>query len=571
MRILLLVTAFNGLSQRVQQHLSYKGHQINVNFAVNELELRNTLAQFQPELILCPFLKERIPEDIWRDYLSIIIHPGIKGDRGPSSLDWAIIEGQAKWGVTALQADSEMDAGDIWVTDNFTMRKGSKASLYRKEVSNTAIKLVDQLITCLEQDNFQPEALNYSNDDVRGELKPLMRQPLRTIDWLNDTTEQVLAKINAADSFPGVLDEFNHNKVYLFGVHIEAEMRKPFNAKPKQIIGKRRGAILVATKDGLIWISHLKQQKNQQQSYFKLPATEVLGPTLVEIDELALPILADHKLKTFKEISYSERNNVGYLYFNFHNGAMSTLQCQSLIEAYHEVCQRDINAIVLMGGDEFWSNGIHLNTIEAAENSAQESWLNINAINDFVKSVLETKDKLTIAALGNNAGAGGVMLALACDYVFAREGIILNPHYKSMGLYGSEYWTYSLPKRVGEKQAQLLTQQCLPLGAKQALNIGLVDSVFTNDDLDFTLQLSQNCSELANSAQFGSLIANKRAVREQHEAEKPLASYRDEELAEMKKCFYIQDSQYHRLRHDFVYKICPTETPKHLKLANKCY
>jgi putative two-component system hydrogenase maturation factor HypX/HoxX len=40
------------------------------------------------------------------------------------------------------------------------------------------------------------------------------------------------------------------------------------------------------------------------------------------------------------------------------------------------------------------------------------------------------------------------MLALAADHVYAREGVVLNPHYRSMGgLFGSDYWTYTLPRR----------------------------------------------------------------------------------------------------------------------------
>ena len=46
-------------------------------------------------------------------------------------------------------------------------------------------------------------------------------------------------------------------------------------------------------------------------------------------------------------------------------------------------------------------------------------------------------DKITISAIQANAGAGGVYLGLATDFSFAKEGIILNPHYKKMGLYGS--------------------------------------------------------------------------------------------------------------------------------------
>ena len=63
-----------------------------------------------------------------------------------------------------------------------------------------------------------------------------------------------------------------------------------------------------------------------------------------------------------------------------------------------------------------------------------------------------------IAGLRGNAGAGGAMLALAADHVYARSGVVLNPHYRSMGdLYGSEYWTYTLPRRVRQRRALELT------------------------------------------------------------------------------------------------------------------
>ena len=91
-------------------------------------------------------------------------------------------------------------------------------------------------------------------------------------------------------------------------------------------------------------------------------------------------------------------------------------------------------------------------------------------------------DRLTIAALYGSAGAGGVMLALAADKVLARDGIVLNPHYKGMGgLYGSEYWTYSLPKRVGPEKALELTERCLPVSVQEARSIGLIDDVILRD------------------------------------------------------------------------------------------
>lgn len=59
------------------------------------------------------------------------------------------------------------------------------------------------------------------------------------------------------------------------------------------------------------------------------------------------------------------------------------------------------------------------------------------------------KNKLTIAAIQTNTGAGGVYLGAACDYCFVKQGSVLNPHYKNMGLFGSELQTPSAIKKFG--------------------------------------------------------------------------------------------------------------------------
>ena len=139
---------------------------------------------------------------------------------------------------------------------------------------------------------------------------------------------------------------------------------------------------------------------------------------------------------------------------------MSTAQCEELRQAYAYARSRPTRVIALMGGTDFWSNGIHLNLIEASAHPAEESWCNINAMNDLVREIIVTHRQLTIAALSGNVGAGGAFLALAADRVYARDGVILNPHYKGMGnLYGSEYWTYLLPRRVAPEQARNIHRQ----------------------------------------------------------------------------------------------------------------
>lgn len=561
MKILLLATAYNSLTQRTHLELAYRGDQVSIELGLNEEVMIEAVDLYQPDLIIAPMLKQVIPETIWRRQVCIIIHPGIKGDRGPSALDWAMVNNVESWGVTALQANEEMDAGDIWASVNFPMEPVSKSCLYRSQLTQAAIQAILQTVERFESGTFTPEPLDYNKPDVQGCLRPYMKQRFRAIDWSYDSTSTIVQKIRSADSQPGLLDRIYGKRYYLYGAHPEDTLK----GTPGEIIAQRHGAICRATVDGAVWISHLKQKTPNRLS-LKLPAALVLANELETVPESDVPLEVSPHRQTYKEIGYEEKNQVGYLHFDFYNGAMSTDQCRRLRDAFIYARSRKTKVIVLMGGQDFWSNGIHLNLIEAAEDPADESWRNINAMNDLIHTILTTDTHLVIAALQGNAAAGGVMLALAADQVYARRGIVLNPHYKRMGLYGSEYWTYSLPKRVGSQKAQELTDICLPMGTQVAAEIGLIDQAFADQPTSFRQQIQFVAEEIAHHPDYGKQLAFKHEQRQRDERFKPLDAYRSEELAQMRRNFYEPDQYYHQQRYNFVYKITASETPRHLAI-----
>src|SRR5919197_807937 len=99
------------------------------------------------------------------------------------------------------------------------------------------------------------------------------------------------------------------------------------------------------------------------------------------------------------------------------------------------------------------------------------------------------------------------MLARAADQVFAAKGVVLNPHYKTMGLYGSEYWTYTLPRRVGWEKALELTEACKPVGTAEAVRIGMLDDAFGDDRSAFEEEVTRRVPALAARPDFASLLA----------------------------------------------------------------
>lgn len=530
---------------------------MGVAFAITDHQLQEETESFNPDIIIAPFLKKKIPESIWSTIPTFIVHPGIAGDRGAHALDWAVLDRLEEWGVTLLRANGEYDAGDIYAHGTFPMPSSSKASIYRQETTTLAVQLIDALLYALKDPTFVP--ISQHQHTLKGSVHSAMTQSDRRIDWENDSTEEILTKIRSADSHPGVLDSLLGVECTLYGAHREGRLRGGI----KEILAKREGAICLGTKDGAIWITHLKER---HQPSIKLPATYVLKDRLKGVREDRLPLFVDPYLETFKEITYFQRDEVGYLGFDFHNGAMGAHQCVRLKYAFDHLKQSDIKILVLMGGEEFFSNGIHLNIMEDSKKADEDGWSNIHSMNEVVKSILLCDEVLTVSALRRNAGAGGVFLALASDMVVARKGVVLNPHYQTLGLHGSEYWTLTLPRRVGEEMAHSLIDECLPISAEYAKSIGVIDEVFPEKDEVFLEELHHYCQGVCEDEEryYDLLEVKRHTINHPSYAEK-MQRCRDAELEAMYPSFYDPQSEFNRLRKAFVYKLCPIQTPNYLK------
>ncbi|GAB4258385.1 MAG: hydrogenase maturation protein [Pararhodobacter sp.] len=549
MRVLLLTQAFNSLSQRLWLELTEAGHEVAVEFDVNDAATRRAIDRVRPDLLLAPFLKRAIPTDVWRALPCLVVHPGPPGDKGPSALDRAVQEGAPEWGVTVVQAVAEMDAGPVWAHRRFPMRAATKSSLYRREVTEAAVSALTEALERFER-GLGPAL----PDNGPEPMRPALPQAERAIDWGRMTTAEALARIRAADGMPGVRDELEGHAVWLHDAH-------PAQATgaPGALIGRGDEAILRATADGAVWIGQLRVTLPGEARTLKLPAVEAL-----RLLGVALPPRVDRPGEPSK-VEAERHGDIALIRFPFHNGAMNLGRCRALEAAIRQAAGGDARSILLTGGAEFWSNGIDLATIEASDSPAETSMELIEAIDDVCLALLEARDKWVVSLMRGNAGAGGVFMALAADEVLARDGVVLNPHYKNMGnLYGSEYWTYLLPRRLGHEGARAMMETRLPLSARGALKLGLIDGLIEADaDAAEAEALSRLRARLDDPG-FARDLAEKQARRDRDEAQKPLARYRAEELERMRLNFFGFDTSYHVARYNFITKVPKSRTPNYL-------
>lgn len=550
MKILLIISSFNSLSQSVYCKLQELEHKVFIKFAISKELMIEAVQEINPDIVFCPFLKQFIPNEIFENYPTFVLHPGIIGDRGHNSLDNAINDEVKQWGVVILKANEILDGGDIYAQSNFIMREeSSKASIYRNEVTQATLKALKQFLQNYQNKDFIP------TKQILNPIHKNLSQENRKINWQKDNTKQILKKINMSDSTPGVKDEILGVECYLFSAFIEDTLR----GKTKEILAKRDGAICIGTIDGAIWILQI-----QELGSFKLPATYVLKDKIKGIEEKRIPLVIEDERKSFYELRVQRKDEIAYLYFNFYNGAMTSTQCIKLKYAI-EYLKEECKVLVLMGADDFFSNGIHLNILEDSKKQGEDGWSNINAMNEAVKAVLLCDEIITVASFNKNSGAGGVFLGLACDYAISSENTIFNPHYKTLGLSGSEYHTFILPKRVGQTKSKELLENCLPINANYAKKINMIDEVYPFEDYQEKLEIF--CENLLkNEDTFEEFIDRKKDFLEQ---ELPLMEEcKEKELQIMYDEFWQKSSSFHTLRYDFVHKIKPKNTPKRLKDIN---
>ncbi len=552
MRILLLVSAFNGLTQRVWCRLTEAGHDVGVElapvFATPE-ELTAAVEEIDPDLILAPFLKHRVPREVWDRWTTVVVHPGPVGDRGPSSLDHAILDGGERWGVTALSAVEEMDAGPVWATETFPMPEVplAKSALYNGPVADAAMRCVDEVLRKVAAGESPVPADELPREVPGTDELPLLRRVAFELDWSLPAPD-LARRVAAADGAPGAPASVGGRRVCLFDAVATDEV-PDVHAEPGDVVGHDGDAVALATGEGTLWVGYAAELAERRGP--KLPARLVLDPYR-HSPYLEVPA-------ALAETTYERDGDIGYLTFRSYSGAMHTEQCLRLTAAVGKALTEDTRVLVLRGTEHAFSNGIHLGMIDAAADPAAEAWANIQAIDDLCEAIAEA-DQTTVAAITASAGAGGVMTALCADVVVARDGVVLNPYY-DMGIFGSELHTWSLPARVGDDVAEALLWNKLPVGATGAEELGLVDAVGPRDPEEFTAWLAAQ----AHAAASGSVAG--RGGMSADAPGRPLSYYRTVELAEMARDLFDDRYGFAAKRRSFLSKTAPTETPAKLRFS----
>ncbi len=153
--------------------------------------------------------------------------------------------------------------------------------------------------------------------------------------------------------------------------------------------------------------------------------------------------------------------------------AISREMQMELLDCFTRMEDNDnIRAVVITGGDYVFSAGIDLKELSSLPRE-EDNGEYITAMIKYLQQIYTFK-RPVIAAVGGIALGGGFNLVTVCDMIIASETAIFgHPELK----FGLNPLFNPLARFVGTAKAKEITMLGEPIGAREALRIGLVNKV----------------------------------------------------------------------------------------------
>jgi len=195
----------------------------------------------------------------------------------------------------------------------------------------------------------------------------------------------------------------------------------------------------------------------------------------------------ESKLMTsFTTIQFSQMGTTAYITFNrpdIHNAFNATV-ISEMSAVFHEIAKDNtLRAVVLTGAGKSFCAGADLNWMKAVkeqgyENNLKESNLLADLFYQIFTCPLPVIGKINGAAIG-----GGTGFVALCDIAIAAKSAVFSFSEVKIGLVPACIGPYVI-KKMGEGRARELFISGERMDAARALQVGLINSVVDDNQLD---------------------------------------------------------------------------------------
>lgn len=158
------------------------------------------LRQADPELVIVVAYGKILPKEIleFPEHGCINIHASLLPKlRGAAPIQWSVINGFEKTGVTSMQMDEGLDTGDMLIKGELEIGENETAGELHDRLSVLGAEVLEKTIDALIKGELKPEKQNHDEFTYA----PMLSKELSPIDW-SMTAQQVHNKIRGLSPWP---------------------------------------------------------------------------------------------------------------------------------------------------------------------------------------------------------------------------------------------------------------------------------------------------------------------------------------------------------------------------------
>ncbi|MCI8668356.1 MAG: methionyl-tRNA formyltransferase [Lachnospiraceae bacterium] len=216
-------------------------------------EFYRMLTEISPDVIVVVAFGQILPKEILTlpRYGCINIHASLLPRyRGAAPIQWAVINGEEKTGVTTMQMNEGLDTGDILEkTEIILGQKETGGSLFDK-LSKAGAELIVQTLSALEQGKITP----VRQDDSQSSYAGMLDKKLGCIDFSNSAVS-IERLIRGLNPWPSAYTFLNGKTLKLWAADVQEE---EYEGVCGEIVEIGKDCIRVKTGKGTLVVRELQ-------------------------------------------------------------------------------------------------------------------------------------------------------------------------------------------------------------------------------------------------------------------------------------------------------------------------
>jgi len=170
--------------------------------------------------------------------------------RGAAPIQRSILAGDKKTGVTIMQMDVGLDTGDMLLKSTTEISQNDTSQTLHDRLAEVGSRALIDTLEIIGNDKLAPE----KQDNDKACYAEKLQKSEALIDW-QQSAEQIHRQIRAFNPWPVAQTTVEGNTLRLWNAEL---IQETSNQTPGSVIGESKSGIVVATGDGVLWITQLQ-------------------------------------------------------------------------------------------------------------------------------------------------------------------------------------------------------------------------------------------------------------------------------------------------------------------------